>query len=461
MRSKTLPFHILISDKNGILLAADDGFKEVQVGESILKLTRDNLLPVEYPAIYHTTLGLLTLYPFQVKTLQLEGCIGVLATKDLENETIARLAEENQRLTAIFEGVHDGVSLSDKNGLIIRLNKGFERLSGIPRDEVLMRTADYGEKAGLWSASATMRALKTKKSVTFHNEYRYNGETHMGIVTATPVFDAKGALLGAVCNIRDITQINKLRDELIESQLQLYKYSRVIRKLNLGRELSGSQMIYRSAIMDKLAQRALKYAEVSAPLLITGESGTGKEVLADMIYENSARKAKPFLKINCGAIPDALLEPELFGYEEGAFTGAKKGGRMGLFELANNGTVLLDEIGEISLGLQAKLLRLIEKQEFYRVGGNKLHKVDVRVISATNRSLEEMVEAKQFRLDLYHRLKVLQLHIPPLRERVEDILPLVDHFLEIYNKRYGTNKKISSEVLTDFLHTHGLAMSGN
>jgi PAS domain S-box-containing protein len=450
MRNKSLPFLVLICDRHGILLAADDAFQELKVEESIFKLTQDSLLPFEYPAVYNTRQGLLTLYPFRAEALKLDGYIGLLATKDLENETIARLTEENQELMAIFEGVHDGVSLSDKNGRIIRLNRGFERLSGIPRDEVLMRTAEHGEKVGLWSASATMRALETKKSVTFNNEYRYHDETRMGVVTATPVFDASGVLLGAVCNIRDITQINKLRDELIESQLQLYKYSRVIRKLNLGRELSGSQMVYRSAVMDKLTQRALKYAEVTAPLLITGESGTGKEVLADMIFENSNRKDKPFLKINCGAIPDTLLESELFGYEEGAFTGAKKGGRLGLFELANNGTVLLDEIGEISLGLQTKLLRLIEKQEFYRVGGNKLHKVDVRVISATNRSLEEMVAAKQFRLDLYHRLKVLHLHIPPLRERSEDILPLVDHFMGIYNQRYGTNKKLSSAVLNRF-----------
>lgn len=198
--------------------------------------------------------------------------------------------------------------------------------------------------------------------------------------------------------------------------------------------------------MSMVCDAALKFAKVDAPLLITGESGVGKEVVADLIFKNSLRKDAPFLKINCGAIPETLLESELFGYEGGAFTGAKREGLPGLFEMANGGTVLLDEIGELSLTLQVKLLRFVQQQEFYRVGGKKIVQVDVRVIAATNRDLQEMVRQKQFRSDLFYRLNVLKITIPPLRDRVEDIIPLVNFFLDKFNKKYATAKRISGDL---------------
>ncbi|HWR55872.1 MAG TPA: sigma-54 dependent transcriptional regulator, partial [Negativicutes bacterium] len=201
---------------------------------------------------------------------------------------------------------------------------------------------------------------------------------------------------------------------------------------------------------NNLVKNIEKYAKVDAPVLITGESGVGKEVVADLIHNFSDRKNAPFLKINCGAIPEPLLESELFGYEEGAFSGAKKGGKIGFFELAHNGTVLLDEIGDLPFSLQVKLLRCVQNGDFYRIGGNRSIKVNTRIIAATNRDLETMVLHKEFRSDLFYRLQVLTIHIPALRERPSDIIPLTQHFLKRFNEKYNTGKALSPEVYRIF-----------
>lgn len=194
-----------------------------------------------------------------------------------------------------------------------------------------------------------------------------------------------------------------------------------------------------------------KYAQSDAAILLTGESGTGKEVLANYIKRNSARHDDAFLSVNCAAIPNELIESELFGYERGAFTGANRDGKPGIFELANGGTIFLDEVGELSLVAQSKLLRVLENGEFRRVGGSKTHKADVRVISATNRDLKKMITQGQFRADLYYRLCVIPVEIPPLREREEDIRPLSELFLGIFNRKYRMERRLSPELLTRLL----------
>ena len=188
-------------------------------------------------------------------------------------------------------------------------------------------------------------------------------------------------------------------------------------------------------------------------MILFGETGVGKEVFAKYIYQHSARKNKPFIKVNCGAIPANLVESELFGYEKGAFTGADKNGKMGLFELANTGTIFLDEVGELPLDMQVKLLRVLQEQEFERIGGRKPVKVDVRVLAATNRDLEEMVKQKTFRQDLYYRLMIFPVHIPPLRERPDDILPLAQLFLQTLNRKYDFKKylsPLSAKMMQDY-----------
>ena len=196
-----------------------------------------------------------------------------------------------------------------------------------------------------------------------------------------------------------------------------------------------------------------RVAPLDTTVILFGETGVGKEVFAKYIYQHSARKNKPFIKVNCGAIPANLVESELFGYEKGAFTGADKNGKMGLFELANTGTIFLVEVGELPLDMQVKLLRVLQEQEFERIGGRKPVKVDVRVLAATNRDLEEMVKQKTFRQDLYYRLMIFPVHIPPLRERPDDILPLAQLFLQTLNRKYDFKKylsPLSAKMMQDY-----------
>lgn len=206
-------------------------------------------------------------------------------------------------------------------------------------------------------------------------------------------------------------------------------------------------IIMNSSSMQDLLDRAKRVAAFPSTVLIEGETGTGKEVVAGWIHQQSPRQNRPFIKINCGAIPENLLESELFGYERGAFTGAKSEGNPGLFELAHEGTLLLDEIGELSLPLQVKLLRVLQDREIRRIGGSWSKSIDVRVIASTNQDLQKMVEEGRFREDLYYRLRVVHLHVPPLRERREDILPLLHHYLEQICEEFRITRRFTSETL--------------
>lgn len=210
--------------------------------------------------------------------------------------------------------------------------------------------------------------------------------------------------------------------------------------------------IAESPQMKKIKNTIEYIKDVDSSVLITGESGTGKEVVCNYIYRTSQRKDFPIVKINCGAIPESLFESELFGYEDGAFTGARKKGKAGLFEMANHGTLFLDEISEMSLEMQVKLLRVIQEKEVFRLGGTDTIPVDVRIIAATNRNLEELVEKGKFRKDLFYRLNVIRLEIPPLRERKEDIIPLCYHFLDIFNERYHKNKGLTIKAARTLAH---------
>ena len=199
--------------------------------------------------------------------------------------------------------------------------------------------------------------------------------------------------------------------------------------------------------MEEIVSLALRLANVDCPVLITGPSGVGKELIADIIHSNSERKDGPFVKVNCGAIPENLMESELFGYESGAFSGANRAGKLGYFALAHKGTLLLDEIGELPLHMQVKLLRAVQDKSIIPVGGTKPIKLDIRLLAATNRNLKGMIANNEFREDLYYRLNVATISIPPLNERRDDILPLVKHFLSQFNKKYKNNIQITNEIL--------------
>lgn len=210
--------------------------------------------------------------------------------------------------------------------------------------------------------------------------------------------------------------------------------------------------INQSKSMNTLIELAARIAKFPSTVLIEGETGVGKEIMANWIHYNSNRKDMPFIKINCGAIPEGLLESELFGYERGAFTGAKREGNAGIFEQSHKGTLLLDEIGELSPSMQVKILRVIQDREVRRVGGSWSKTIDVRIIAATNQNLSNLVEKENFRKDLYYRLKVAHIVVPPLRERHDDIEPLLNYFLNMYNKEFGMNKSFNNEVVSLLLN---------
>jgi transcriptional regulator with PAS, ATPase and Fis domain len=208
-----------------------------------------------------------------------------------------------------------------------------------------------------------------------------------------------------------------------------------------------SNIIFRSGEMERIVETALRVAKVNSTILLLGESGVGKGMIAKLIHKHSERNNGPFIRVDCAGIPDTLIESELFGYERGAFTGAKTEGKPGFFELANKGTLFLDEIGEIPITLQSKLLRFLEDHEIIHVGGTEAKEIDVRIITATNKNIEEMVASKKFREDLYYRLNVVPIHITPIKERRDDILPLIYHFLEKFNKTYRKEKVLSPEAI--------------
>lgn len=257
-----------------------------------------------------------------------------------------------------------------------------------------------------------------------------------------------GGILRVIGNKKDF---DKIKNELTETRKLAEKYHDELEFLR-WEQSKTEEIVAQSPEMRKVINLAIRVAKVDSTVLVQGQSGVGKGVLSKLIHNNSARKNGPFIKIDCGSIPENLLESELFGYQEGSFTGAQKGGKIGLFELANSGTLFLDEVGEIPLNLQMKLLRALQDKEIFRVGGKKAVSVDIRIIAATNRSLEEMVAQKTFRKDLYYRLNVVPIKIPPLQERKEDIKPLIEQCLSQFNKKYNLNIQIEPKALRCLLN---------
>ncbi|MEG2005357.1 MAG: sigma 54-interacting transcriptional regulator, partial [Bilophila sp.] len=266
--------------------------------------------------------------------------------------------------------------------------------------------------------------------------------------TSTPIFDAKGNVWRVIASIRDMTELETLQRKLTDLEMETLTYKARLQNLETAMDAG---FVGHSAQIRTLRKEAAKAARTEAITLILGETGTGKTLTAKSIHDMSSRNAAPFIAINCGAIPMSLMESELFGYEKGAFTGAAKGGKPGMFELAHKGTLLLDEIGELPLPMQAKLLQVLDGHPFHRVGGTKPIVVDVRVLAATNKPLAEMVSGGQFREDLFYRLRVLTVEIPPLRERTDDIPVLAMHFLQEIAAKNALNKKFDPLVLNCFL----------
>ena len=347
-------------------------------------------------------------------------------------------------LIKLLESSYDGIWITDHVGKILFANSANAKLLGVPRSELENKTTQELQDEGVFQTSAILEALQTRQQVS---KVCNNPRTCLTVLaTATPVFNEAGDIQYIFNNVRDITALNEMReslqdkDEIIRqqnSQLETMKL-----RLGVGTIVANSKAFTQVV---ELARRAATFD--GATVLILGESGTGKEVISELIVNTSPRKDKPYLQINCGAIPENLIESELFGYEKGAFTGADAKGRKGLFEAANGGTVFLDEIGDLPLHMQVKLLRVLQQKRIVRVGGTETVNLDVRIIAATNKDLKQMVKEGRFREDLYYRLNVVPIKIPPLRDRKEDILPLVNHFLTVANRKYHTNKSIYSDTI--------------
>lgn len=326
----------------------------------------------------------------------------------------------------VLDAVDDGIILLDKNGMMLTYNiavmkllgtNGYESYNGKKYD------ADVFEKL-------CMPVINVSE---MDNEFVEIEGVNKNVIYTKRVIKWFDTVYGFLIIIKDVTQIQKL-----ENNLRIQLASR-------GHQAKYyfTDIVYESEAMKDCIDRAKKISKINSNILITGDSGTGKELFAQSIHNNSARKNKPFVAINCAALPVDLLESELFGYEEGAFTGAKKGGKKGLFELAHNGTIFLDEIGDLPLNVQAKLLRVLQEKEVMQIGSSSLIPIDVRIIAATNCNLKEVVNENKFRKDLYYRLNNLRLHVPPLKDRKEDIKKLIDYF--IAHSEYK-NKKINEQL---------------
>ncbi len=339
------------------------------------------------------------------------------------NEQVNRLLEVQTLLSAIINSTQDAISVVDENGLGILINPAYTRLTGLTAEDVIGKPPTVDIAVG---ESMHMHVLKTGEAVQ-RVSMKVGPKGREVLVNVAPIH-VRGEIRGSVGVIHDVSEIRKLSEELEGAR-------RLIRHLEAKytfKDIIGESTAIREAIDQ--AQRA---AQTPATVMLRGESGTGKELFAHAIHHASSRLKGQFIRVNCSALTDNLLESELFGYVEGAFTGAKRGGKIGLFEEANKGTLFLDEIGGISLKLQAKLLRVLQEKELIKVGDNKPVMVDVRVIAATNLNLEEEVREGRFREDLYYRLNVIPIIIPPLRYRRSDLPLLIHQLIRKFNQDYG------------------------
>ena len=342
-------------------------------------------------------------------------------------------------LAEALDQAYDGVIITDANSKILYVNAAYTRILGVPRRKIIGRyLADIEPKARLLSVLKTGRPVLNEK-VTIQSL------TRDVVVNIVPIF-REGLLSGAISVFRDITDCTQLSVKLQRIR-GLTEYLQQELALKEGLPRGFDHIVTRNPRFQECLSRAARAADSDATVLLLGESGVGKDAFARAIHQASRRADQPFVKVNMASVPETLLESELFGYEEGAFTGSRRGGKLGRFEIADRGTIFLDEIGDASPAVQAKLLRVLQEKAVEKLGSNKVVNVDVRIIAATNKDLPQLVAQGAFRADLYYRLNVITLRIPPLRERQEDISLLAEHFLAHYSGRYGKNLSFGPGVM--------------
>ncbi|MDR3565429.1 MAG: sigma 54-interacting transcriptional regulator [Negativicutes bacterium] len=358
--------------------------------------------------------------------------------------TDTEIIAENKLLWRLVDSSYDGIFMTDEQGKIVYFNDSYLRISGLQREKITGRNIIDLVKAKEIPDACSSEVVGSGKPITKVIDY-YHGVS--ALVTSIPILDEEGRLIRVFSNVRDITELLKIQEQLKNTTDLNAEYRRRLWQVEqAGRE--NNKLVVFSPVMENILRLAVRIAGISSPVLIQGESGVGKDMLARFIHDNIEHSAeRPFIQINCSAIPETLLESELFGYEAGAFTGASKKGKLGLFEMANNGTLFLDEIGEMPLAVQVKMLDVLQTSTMYRVGGTKPVRIQSRIIAATNTKLEKLMEEGKFRPDLYYRLNVIPIFIPPLRERPEDLVQLVFHFMEQKNRKLNFTKKIAPQTI--------------
>lgn len=456
---------VLVTDRKGVITHINNKAKSVlqfdsqdHLGKNVIKilpltgnLIKKCLLRGE-PIIGHQVFGkkaqlILNITP----VIREKSVIGVVcnfqelsvfetsAQKTLMYKTL------NRQLETIFQSSSDGIWVCDGKGVVIDVNTASEKLNGIKAADVIGYNVKDLLKKKVFDQSVTTKVIASRKRETV---MQYIAKTNRFLLsTGTPSLDESNDIALIVVNERDITELNTLRRQFEQSQKVEEKYKEELSELSLL-ELKRNSIIAESKKMRQILQMSLKLSHIGASnILILGESGTGKGLIAKLIHKNSRRHKKPFVEINCAALPENLLEAELFGYEKGAFTGAGDKGKIGLFELAQGGTIFLDEMGDMPLALQAKILKYLDNHEIRRVGGTESITITCSTIAATNQDLSKLVKKKLFREDLYYRLSSFIIEIPPLRERVDDISGLVRFYLSEFNQKYKCNKTITPQAI--------------
>lgn len=352
------------------------------------------------------------------------------------------LSKINKYAEDILEVLDEGVYISDREGITLYINRAYESITGLTREELLGNRVTDLKKMGKYDVILNPEIVETRKPKSVVQLTKHGRRV---VLHGHPVFDEKGEVALVVTFARDTTALSRMEEHLGFQRELIKTYQKTI--LSEGRNSTQPLPLPKSPAMLEMMETVQNVSATDATVLLLGETGVGKNFIAKEIHRSSPRFKKPFIEVDCSAIPENLVESELFGYAPGAFSGASANGKPGYIEMANNGTLFLNEIGELPLQVQAKLLRFLQDQEYIRVGSTNVQKVNVRVISATNKNLEEAIREKTFREDLYYRIRVAVVRLPPLRDRGDDILPLVDYFLGTFTKRYNKEVGFEEEAL--------------
>lgn len=407
---------------------------------------KQELYPVKYidNSVYYVLIDELKLYDHEFNAFFFYD---FSLDSELEKQ-ILRLNRQQYLYHEMFNKLKDGIYMTDEDGSTQYVNDAFINLSGLTREQIIGKTVYDLRNFNILPNSCCAKVIETKGPVSTINNY-YKGQRCL--VSGSPIFDENGKLAKTIAVIRDVSELDILMKNIAKED-NLFIKSKTDFKIETNEPAKEPVLVINNENMKNIYGKAKKIASVDSTVLILGETGVGKDFIASFIYNTCNWKNKgKFVKINCGAVPEHLLESEFFGYEEGAFTGAQKGGKKGLFEEANGGILFLDEIGDMPYTLQVKLLSSLNDRMFYRIGGTKPVEFNARIIAATNVDLKSLVDEKKFRADLYYRLNVVRFVIPALRHRKEDIMHLAQQFLDHYNNKYGKNCYFSASCLESFL----------